>query len=153
MRVLDGQRVPKRGFATEYFLRQLAQARSRHPSGGAALAYSKALAEAIVLLVLMPSIALFCVLACLATLLPRRLGVPALGSETLALAFLATFSLVLIGHLWLGMHLRCFREDPTAALRYDTERDRRIVFWQKLIVSGLCGGVVPASLLWLLSNH
>ena len=143
--------------ATEYFLRHLAQARNSvrttaRQDARLALAHSKALAEAIVLFVLMPSIALFCVAACIGARLPSSLGLPAHGLARLLVAFAAVCALVVLGHLWFSQRLRRFRDDPSPALRYDSPRDRRIVFWQKLIVTSFCGGAVPVSLLWLLAH-
>ena len=156
MRRAGKRRRRGQGFATEYFLRQLAQARSR-PWGegasreaGAARAYSKALAESIVLLVLMPSIALFCLIASIGA----RAGAatPTSGLAWLLLVFLIVGAFVLLGHLWLGHRLQRFRHDHSPAQHYDSARDRRIVFWQKLIVTSVCGGVVPLSLLWLIAH-
>jgi hypothetical protein len=139
-------------FATQYFLRHLARVRSGERGSRGSLAYTKALAEAIGLLVLMPSIALFCVIACIDTRVEHLLGQEPPGSAPLIVALVASCSLVLFGHLWLSHRLGHFREDHSAASGYDTAHDRRIVFWQKLVVSGLCAGVVPLTFLWLVAH-
>jgi hypothetical protein len=152
LRIPRGRRGRRFDFATQYFLRHLAQARSGEQGSRGSLAYTKALAEAIVLLVLMPSIALFCVIAWIDARVEHLLGQEPPGSAPLLVALVASCALVLFGHLWLSHRLGHFRDDHSAASHYDTAHDRRIVFWQKLIVSGVCGGVVPLTLLWLIAH-
>lgn len=130
------------GFVTRYFLRRLAQAqhdrRSRAP-----VAHTRALAEVIALFVLMPSIALFSI-GCWVCLKVHPGWLSATGGRSpLAGVLLITFSLVLLGHLGLGHRLRAFRHHPQAARDFDSDQDRQIAFWQKLVVTAVCGFAAP----------
>lgn len=163
MLYLQGVRDLRRpDFLTRYFLRRLAavqRERRRPPAGGPPIgssgiprAYSRALSDAAALFVLLPGIALFSIAASITlTLQPTVLSAAPAGSP-LVLVLLATFVLVLLGHVGLGLRLRRFRNDLGAARAYDTERDREIAFWQRLIVTALCGFAAPLCALAIVSN-
>ena len=97
----------------------------------------------IALFVLMPSIALFSI-GCWVCLKVHPGLLSATGSRSaLAGVLLVTFSLVLLGHLGLSGRLRRFRHLPEAARDFDTDQDREIAFWQKLVVTAVCGFAMP----------
>jgi hypothetical protein len=50
---------------------------------------------------------------------------------------------LVIGHWWLGPRLKKYREDRSAYLQFDTERDTRIAFWQKVSATLVCVIVRP----------
>lgn len=147
---------------TRYFLRRLAEAQreQRRPAGapppsaapGASRAYSRALSDAVALFVLMPGIALFSIGA--SVILTLHPAVPhATPDVSPLLAVLAfTCAVVLLGHVGLGLRLRRYRRDPGAARAFDTDRDREIAFWQRVIVTALCAFIAPLYALAVLSN-
>jgi hypothetical protein len=142
LRTEHKRKLRRPGPTTRYFLRRLAQAqhdgRRRAP-----VAYTRALAEVIALFVLMPSIALFSI-GCWVCLKVHPGLLSATGSRSaLAGVLLVTFSLVLLGHLGLSGRLRRFRHLPEAARDFDTDQDREIAFWQKLVVTAVCGFAMP----------
>jgi hypothetical protein len=149
-------------FVTRYFLRRLAEAqrdqrRSRGPRPpleppGDARAYIRALSDAVALFVLLPGIALFSIGASISlTVESPALSMAQAGSPLVAV-LLVTCLLVLLGHIGLGLRLRRFRGDSSAARAFDTDRDREIAFWQRLIVTALCGFAAPLCALAILSN-
>ncbi len=142
MRTEYKRKLGRTGFATRYFLRRLAQAQ-RDGRTHASMAYTRALAEVIALFVLMPSIALFSIGAWICLRVQPELLAAEGGRSPLGGVLLLTFALVLLGHLGLDRLLRRFRDDPGAARDFDTDQDREIAFWQKLIVTVLCGFAVP----------
>lgn len=163
MLYLLGVRDSRRSdFVTRYFLRRLAavqRERGRPRAGRPPVApvripraYSRALSDTMALFVLLPGIALFSIGASITlTVQPLVLSAAPAGSP-LILVLLATFVLVILGHLGLGLRLRRFRNDLGAARAYDTEHDREIVFWQRLIVMALCGFAAPLCALAIVSN-
>jgi hypothetical protein len=47
------------------------------------------------------------------------------------------------GHVWFRRRFRRFLQPPDVWADFDSESDRRIVFWQKLIILSVCGAVIP----------
>jgi hypothetical protein len=137
---------------TRYFLRRLAVARHKRGLSTEASRYHYALVEVILLVLALPSIAVFS-FALLATL---KWSVPFIDERwpgfSIKTTALVVYALTLVaGHRWLGRRFRIFRDDPTAPLRFDTETDHRIVFWQKFIVVLTCGLIIPC--LGLLASY
>lgn len=149
-------------FVTRYFLRRLAEAQrgERRPRGprppleppAGARAYSRALSDAVALFVLMPGIAFFSIGASITLTAEPAAFSMAHSSSPLVAVLLVTCLLVLLGHVGLGLRLRRFRGDSSAARAFDTDRDREIAFWQRLIVTALCGFAAPLWALAILSN-
>lgn len=137
---------------TRYFLRRLAQAQRSASPALAAQAYSSALSELIANFVLMPGIAILCISARIGMTLPRAALAPLRGIPTLALATALTVTLVAAGHLWFMWRMRRFRQDAHIAQLFDSEDDRHIAFWQKLIITAICGVIVPLCALSALWN-
>ncbi len=100
----------------------------------------------------MPSIALFSIAAGVCLKVQPGLLAAAHGRSPLGGLLLVTFSLVLLGHIGVGHRLRRFRRDPTAAHGFDSDRDREIAFWQKLIVTALCGVAAPLCAVLMLAS-
>lgn len=121
-----------------------------HP--GDSRAYTRALSDVMSLFVLMPGIAFFSIGASICLTMPPTLLAAAHSGAPLAAVLLVTFGFVLLGHLALGWRLRRYREDPGAARAFDTDRDREIAFWQRLIVTALFGFVAPLCALAVVAN-
>lgn len=100
----------------------------------------------------MPGIALFSIGASISLTLEPAISRAASGGSPLVAVLLATCVLVLLGHVGLGLRLRRYRNDPGAARAYDTDRDREIAFWQRVIVTALCAFAVPLCALAILSS-
>ncbi len=132
----------RRGLITRYFLRRLAEAQ-REGGSHPARAYTRALAEVIAVFVLMPGIAVFSAAAWYFSSLPPTYWEGANARSTLGAAMLVTFGLVLAGHFAFGRHFRRYCRDPQAASEFDSEADRQIAFWQKFVVTTVCGVIVP----------
>lgn len=133
----------RKGLVTRYFLRRLAQAQRERGSSRPARAYTRALAEVIALIVLMPGIAVFSAAAWYFSSMPPTFWAQTNARATLGAAMLVTFALVLLGHIALGRHFRRYIRTPEAASEFDTEEDRQIAFWQKFFVTTICGVIVP----------
>lgn len=137
------RRTARKGPATRYFLRRLAQAQREGGAARPGRAYTRALAEAIAVFVLMPGIALFSAAAWYFSSLPPAFWPGTNARSTLSLAMLVTFALVLFGHFACGRHFRRYIGNPEAASEFDSEEDRQIAFWQKFFVTAICGVIVP----------
>lgn len=124
---------------TRYFLRRLAQA--QHANGGAR-AYAIALSDVIAIFVLLPALAVLCIAARLGAVL-HALPPPFNAVPALSLALATTLLMVATGHAWFMWRLRGFRHDAALARDFDTEDDRQIAFWQKLMVMVICGFIIP----------
>lgn len=101
----------------------------------------------------MPGIAVFSAAAWYFCSMPPGEWLGPNGRAPLGAAMLATFGLVLVGHLVLGHRFRRYRRDPQAASDYDTEEDRQIAFWQKFFVTAICGVMVPLCTLLNITSH
>jgi hypothetical protein len=152
LNVARRRKTARTDLVTRYFLRRLAQAQREGSRSGSPRPYNRALAEVITLFVLMPGIAVFCIAAWVCLRAPVRLLYQAYGQSPLAAVLLFTFALVMIGHLWFTRQLRGFRRDLSAAQDFDTEEDRQIAFWQKLLVTILCGVAAPLGTLLMVMN-
>jgi len=136
-------KTARKGLVTRYFLRRLAQAQREGGRARPARAYTRALAEAIAVFVLMPGIAVFSAAAWYFSSMPAEFWSGTNARATLGAAMLVTFGLVLLGHFALGRHFRRYIRTPEAASEFDTEEDRQIAFWQKFFVTAICGVLVP----------
>lgn len=135
-------RADQLGWARRYFLRRLALAR-RGPKKSEAAMYSDALFELTLVAVLMPCIAVF---SCL--LITSLKWAPNFGHEhpdfspkiaALVIGFLAYG----IGYAWFRRSFAKLRTMADLWVDFDSEEDRRIAFWQKLMIVSVCGAVVP----------
>jgi hypothetical protein len=50
---------------------------------------------------------------------------------------------VAIGHLWIGRRFEKYREDRSLCTQFASEKDSRIVAWQRFIVFVVCAIVLP----------
>jgi hypothetical protein len=135
--------MARKGLATRYFLRRLAQAQRERGGSRPARAYTRALAEVIAVFVLMPGIAVFSAAAWYFSSMPAAFWAETNARATLGAAMLVTFGLVLLGHIAFGRHFSRYIRTPEAASEFDTEEDRQIAFWQKFFVTTICGVLVP----------
>jgi len=51
--------------------------------------------------------------------------------------------LLAIGTLLFWRKFSKYRLDPTISAEFDTDRDRKIIFWQRTTCIAICGGVIP----------
>ncbi len=152
MKVARKARSAQTDLVTRYFLRRLAQAQREGQGARRSRPYTWALAEVIALFVLMPGIALFSIAAWVCLHAPTPLVYQTYGESPLAAVMLLTFALVLAGHIWFSRRLKGFRHDSRAAQDFDSEEDRQIAFWQKFVVTALCGVAVPLCTLLTVMN-
>ena len=123
-----------------YFLRSLALAR-RVPRSWPGTSYSEALFQVTAVAVLMPFTAVFsCVLITSFIWAPTFADAHPNFSPMIT-ALVVGFLVIGIGNVWLRRRFRNF--PPDAWADFDTDRDRRIVFWQKRIILVVCGVVIP----------
>lgn len=128
---------------SRYFLRRLAIATHKeHVS--ASTPYYEALVEVILVFMALPAIAVFSFVS-LSTMKWWRPIMeeqwPWLSAKAggLTIGFLT----LLISYFWLGKRFGRYRFERPAMVEFDTDRDRRIAYWQKFIVVVLCGLVAP----------
>lgn len=128
------------GILTRYFLRRYALAR-RDPSN--VIPYFTALVEVIVVALAFPFAALYSVLG-IASL---RWSLLSRGqiNRMVTLDFWIPLSLVVlaIGILLFWRKFSRYRLDPAICAEFDSERDRKIIFWQRTACIAICGGVIP----------
>jgi hypothetical protein len=130
-------------FITRYFLRRLAKAHRESPTRSPSIQYTNALVETIYIFVGLPVVGLASLI-----LIPSLRWAPNtiakwFGlSPRIGLIIMCVMSLV-IGHRWLGQRLKKYREDRSVYLQFDTERDTKIAFWQKVSVTVVCAIVLP----------
>jgi hypothetical protein len=128
------------GILTRYFLRRYALAR-RDPSN--VIPYFTALVEVIVVALLFPFAAFY------STLLIASLKWPLLSRSqidrmaTLDIWIPLSLVLLVIGILLFWRKFSKYRLDPTICAEFDSERDRKIIFWQGAACIAICGGVIP----------
>jgi len=129
------------GILTRYFLRRYALAR-RDPSNHAP--YFTALVEVIVVALALPSAALYSVF--LITSLRSPLLSRGQLDQMATLDVWIPLSLVVlaIGILLFWRKFSKYRLDPTISAEFDSERDRKIIFWQRTACIAICGFVIPA---------
>jgi hypothetical protein len=126
-----------------YFLRRLAMAHRDSPSRKPSIQYTNALVETILVFVGMPMIAIASLI-----LIPSIRWAP----DTIAKWFgfsprggviiLSILSLV-VGHIWLGNRFKKYRDDHSAYLQLNSDRDFKIASWQKATVLVACGIILP----------
>lgn len=128
------------GILTRYFLRRYALAR-RDPSN--VVPYFTALVEVIVVALAFPFAALYSVLV-IASL---RWSLLSRGqiNRMVTLDFWIPVSLVVLalGILLLWRKFSRYRLDPAICADFDSERDRKIIFWQRTACIAIFGGVIP----------
>lgn len=140
-------------WVTRYFLRRLALAR-RDLNKSEAAAYSSAVFEVTLVTVVMPCLAIF---SCVA--MTSLKWAPTFAREypgfSPKIAGLAVAFLVFgIGNIWFRVRLGRHRAVLSLWAYFDSPEDRRVVFWQKVLIVALCGAVVPllavVATLWVL---
>jgi hypothetical protein len=50
---------------------------------------------------------------------------------------------LIVGHIWLGTRFKKYKDDRSAYLQLNTDRDFKIASWQKATVLIACGIVLP----------
>lgn len=128
------------GWVGRYFLRRLALAR-RDSKSSEGTAYARARFEVTLVVVLAPCMAIFsCVLVASLKWAPGFGRVHNFSPKLAALVIAALAGSV--GSAWFSRHFRTLGQSGAWA-DFDTERDRRIAFWQKVAIMSVCGAVIP----------
>ena len=52
---------------------------------------------------------------------------------------------IAVGGYFFGKKFNRYRTNPDACLAFDTERDRRIIFWQLFLVIVIAGLILPSA--------
>jgi len=135
---------------TVYFLRRLAFARRKRGCTDPSIPHSEALVELGMVVFVAPTLAVLLLLT-LATLKlwAHRIQLSEIPFKASVVAGVILL-LVFARHL-LARRYKAYLDDPTPSLQFDTERDRRIVFWQKLVIVPL--GCIVASWLGILVTY
>ena len=124
-----------------YFIRRLALAHRKwnKPS----VQYNNALADTVGVFVAFPLVAFASFILILSLRWAPNTVAKVFGlSPGVGMIMIVVFSMV-VGYLWLNGRLKKYREDRSIYLRFATESDRRVVFWQKIIVFVVCAIVIP----------
>ena len=138
-------------WTTRYFLRRLAIARKK-PN---AAPYSEALFEVTLIAVVMPCMAAFSCLLASSLVWGPSLTATSSKSSLKALALVVGLLALVAGGIQFARRFGKYRDDPYTASAFDSERDRRVVFWQKFFIVITCILVIPLLALgvtaWILS--
>jgi len=129
------------GILTRYFLRRYARAR-RDPSNH--VPYFTALVEVIVVALALPSTALYSVFLITSLRWPLLSRGVLDQMATLDVAIPVGLVVLAIGILLFWRKFSKYRSDPTISAEFDSERDRKIIFWQRTACIAICGFVIPA---------
>ena len=130
-------------FVTRYFLRRLAIAR-RKEHRNPRTPFVEAKVEVILIVIMFPivGVASFVIMFGLHWFTPAevaRMPIPDKYMTVLVLWILSC----LVGSFWLNRKFKRYLHDPTPCLDFDTEHDRKIVFWQRLIAYFTAGVLMP----------
>ena len=128
------------GILTRYFLRRYALAR-RDP--GNVIPYFTALLEVIVVALGLPSAAVYSVFLITSLRWPLLSRGQLDQMATLDVWIPVSLVLLAIGTLLFWRKFSKYRLDPTISAEFDTDRDRKIIFWQRTTCIAICGGVIP----------
>jgi|SRR6185437_11948047 len=138
-RQLGGNEV---GWTARYFLRRYALAR-KSPKSSEATAYSNAIFEVTLVAVLMPCLAVFsCVLVTSIKWAPAFAHTHPKFSPKAA-ALVIGFLAIGTGQAWFRRRFRRLVQTPDVWTNFDTDKDRLMAFWQKVIILSICGAVIP----------
>ena len=140
-------------WTARYFLRQLALARKNGRKSEAA-SYSKALSEVTFVAIVAPFVAAFSCIVITSLKWAPTFGRMHPDFSPKLTGLVVGFLVLGVGTAWFRRRFSKFRAMPAIWAAFDTEEDRRLVFWQKVIILTLCGAVVPllalALTLWIL---
>lgn len=143
----------KSGWLTQYFLRRLARAHS-DSKGDVSASYSSALFEVTLVAVVAPCIAVYSCILITSIKWAPLVGSWGAGSSPKLTALIIGCIALVAGGYWFNCRFRKYRGNPATWTDFDTEEDRRLIFWQKLVILSICGLVVPllalATTLWAL---
>ena len=128
------------GILTRYFLRRYALAR-RDP--GNVIPYFTALLEVIVVALGLPSAAVYSVFLITSLRWPLLSRGQLDQMATLDVWIPVSLVLLAIGTLLFWRKFSKYRLDPTICAEFDTDRDRKIIVWQRTACIAICGGVIP----------
>jgi hypothetical protein len=139
----DSTAPDKRDFVTRYFLRRLAIARHRVPTRKLGRQYTDALLETILIFVGLPMLGVGSLI-----LIPSLRWAPNTIAQWIAyspwgVAIVIGILSVAVGRLWIGRRLDKYREDRSIYTQFASEKDSRIVAWQRFIVFVVCAIVLP----------
>jgi hypothetical protein len=131
------------GFVTRYYLRRLAAARRRR-HGNPRTPFVDAEGEVALLFLGMPlgGALSFAMTFSLHWLTPEEARDIPMPSKYILSGVILLFC-YLFGRLWFDRKFKRYQDDPTPALQFDTERDRRIMARQKLFVLITAGIIMP----------
>jgi hypothetical protein len=139
----DPTATDKRDFVTRYFLRRLAIARHKSPPRTLGTQYTDALLETILIFVSMPMVSALSVVVILSLRWAPNTVAKWFGfSPWGGVAVIGILS-VSVGHLWIGRRFKKCREDRSIYTQFASEKDSRIVAWQRFIVFVVGGIVLP----------
>lgn len=131
------------GIVARYFLRRRALIHRKYSGNEPSAQHNRAVLEAILIFVGLPIIGLGSFAGILALRwAPNPLVAAIKLSPYIYLVMLVILSLV-IGHLWLAKKLRIYRRDRTVYQQFDSDKDREVIFWQKVTMTVICGVVIP----------
>ena len=142
---LPGARPPSQppGIVARYFLRRRALVHRKYSGNETSAQHNRAVMETILIFVGLPTIALGSFLGNVALRWAPSPIVSALESAPYIFACTLVVLSFVIGYLSLGKKLRIYRGDCTAYLQFDSDKDREIIFWQKVTATVICFIVIP----------
>jgi hypothetical protein len=133
----------KPDFIARYFLRRLAMAHREAPARKPSIQHINALVETILLFVGMPMISVASVVLIGSIRWGPQVLSRSLGASPLTAVFILWSLSVVIGQVLLGRKFEKYRDDRSAYLQLNTDRDFKIASRQKVTVFIACGIVLP----------
>jgi hypothetical protein len=138
------------GVVARYFLRRLAIAHRK--SNKPRVQYANALAETILIFVTAPACSLIAVTVILALKWAPNPVTRLFGLAPQVEALIISALSVVVGYLLFTRRMRRYlKEDSNCFLRFGTDRDRQVVFWQKVSALVVCG-ILPCIALLMLGS-
>jgi hypothetical protein len=129
---------------TRFFLRCLAQARRNPANPNEFVPYSNAALAVSFQFVALPLAAILSALLISSLKWGPALGPRLMGISPKIVGLVIVLGALVAGHIYFARRYRMYRSDPSASLRFDSERDRQILSRQKTAMFATCGLVIPA---------
>ena len=139
----DSTATDERNLVTRYFLRRLAIARHRVPTRKLGTQYTDALLETILIFVGLPLLGVASLIWIPSLRWAPNTIAKWFGYSPWGCVIVIGILSVAIGRLWIGKRFEKYREDRSVYTQFASEKDSRIVAWQKFIVFVVCAIVLP----------
>jgi hypothetical protein len=139
----DPNATGMRDFVTRYFLRRLAIARQSASMRRPETQYTDALLETILIFVGMPMLGVTSVILITSLRWAPNAIAKWFGYWPRGGVIILSILSIVVGRLWLRKRFEKYREDRAIYKQFASEKDSRIVAWQRFIVFLVCAIILP----------